>query len=265
MTPIFHSATYDSQRANVLPSLLQKRNQVVDGQHDVRDQLILSHANVANGDTQAEDLLQLELDGRLDIGDLLLEILVVGDGGGELAGLGETRTQETRNLLDELLGSDESVILAGKLLDELLVLVELLQVIDAHGIISQVLGTVNVVLVTKDADGHAGARNLRELDGARETLVTHGIIVLEADLELYGLQKVALLDIERVVKKFLDVTADSGCSKSQYRFSYVLHPFALCRIPISLRRYRRPHTDSDFRHVVCLPNELVRRMRCSIW
>lgn len=51
------------------------------------------------------------------------------DRSGELSGLGETRTQETRDLLDESIGGDESVVLACELLDELLVLVELLQVL----------------------------------------------------------------------------------------------------------------------------------------
>jgi hypothetical protein len=38
-----------------------------------------------------------------------------------------------------------------------------------------VLGTVNVVLVTEDADGHVGARDGGELDGSRETLVCREI------------------------------------------------------------------------------------------
>jgi hypothetical protein len=76
----------DGQASNVLPSLLQQRDQVVDGQHDVGDQLILSHANVANGNTHAENLLQLKLDCRLDFVDLGAEILVVGDGSWELSG-----------------------------------------------------------------------------------------------------------------------------------------------------------------------------------
>ena len=85
--------------------------------------------------------------------------------------LGETWTQETRDLLDESVGGHERIVLAGKLLDELLVLVELLQVVGGHGIDAVVLGTVNVVLVTEDADGHVGARDGGELDGSRETLV----------------------------------------------------------------------------------------------
>jgi hypothetical protein len=62
-------------------------------------------------------------------------------------------------------------------------------------------------------DGHVGAGDDRELDGTRETLITHGIIVLQADLELDSLQKVALLLIERVVKKLFDVATNSGCRK----------------------------------------------------
>jgi hypothetical protein len=46
------------------------------------------------------------------------------------------------------------------------------------------LSTIDVVLITEDADGHAWTRDLGELDGSRETLVTLGIIVLQADLEL---------------------------------------------------------------------------------
>jgi hypothetical protein len=56
-----------------------------------------------------------------------------------------------------------------------------------------VLGTVDIVLVTENADGHVGARDTGKLDGAGETLVTLGVVVLEADLELDGLEEVALL------------------------------------------------------------------------
>lgn len=65
--------------------------------------------------------------------------------------LGETGTQETRNLLDESIGGDEGIVLASKLLDELLVLVELLQVVRGHGVNTEVLSTVDIVLVTEDA------------------------------------------------------------------------------------------------------------------
>ena len=38
--------------------------------------------------------------------------------------LGETRTEQTRDLLDQSFGTEESVVLLGQLLDELLVLVQ---------------------------------------------------------------------------------------------------------------------------------------------
>ena len=119
--------------------------------------------------------------------------------------LGKTGTQQTRNLLDESVGSDEGVVLAGQLLDELLVLVELLQVLGGHGVNTTVLGTVDIVLVTENADGHVGARDTGKLDGARETLVTLGVVVLEADLELDGLEEVALLLLVGVLEQLLHI------------------------------------------------------------
>ena len=167
----------DGQATNVLPALLQQRDEVVDGQHDVGDQLIRGHADVADSDTHAQNLLQLELDGRLDLGDLAAEVVGVRDGGGELAGcrrlervcqwmgdywrtkhtLGQTRTQQTGDLLDQGVGGDEGIVLASQLLDELLVLVELLQVVGAHGINTAVLGTIDIKLVTQNADAHVRA------------------------------------------------------------------------------------------------------------
>jgi hypothetical protein len=119
--------------------------------------------------------------------------------------LGKTGTQETRDLLDERVGRNKGVVLARKLLDEFLVLVELLQVLSGHGVDTAVLGTVDIVLVTENADGHVGARDTGKLDGARETLVTLGVVVLEADLELDGLEEVALLLLVGVLEQLLHI------------------------------------------------------------
>jgi hypothetical protein len=54
-------------------------------------------------------------------------------------------------LLDQGIGSDKGIVLAGKLLDQLLVLVELLQVISRHSINTTVLGTIDIMLVTENA------------------------------------------------------------------------------------------------------------------
>lgn len=162
----------DGKAPNVLPALLQKRDKVVDGQHDVGDQLLLGHLDVADGDTHAEHLLELELDSRLDLVHLAAKVLSVRDGRGELAScgtvlelvlsnrsigvcisltLGETGTEDTGDLLDQGLGGDEGIVLARKLLDELLVLVELLEILNGHGVNTAVLGTVDIVLVTENA------------------------------------------------------------------------------------------------------------------
>jgi hypothetical protein len=63
-------------------------------------------------------------------------------------------------------------------------------------------------------DGHVGAGDGRQLDGARETLVTLGVVVLQTDLKLNGLVEVTLLLIERVVEKVLDILAHSGCNET---------------------------------------------------
>jgi hypothetical protein len=90
-----------------------------------------------------------------------------------------------------------------------------------------VLGTIDIVLVTENAEGHAGAGDDGQLDGSGETLVTLGIIVLEADLELDGLEEVppamilamlrrraarrsSLLGLVGVLEEFLDVLTNAG-------------------------------------------------------
>ena len=96
----------DVERLDVLPVLLEQGDEEVDAyearnyetreatavesertQHDVGKDLVVGHLDVANGDTQAENLLKLELDRRADLGDLVRKVLRVRDGGGELAGL----------------------------------------------------------------------------------------------------------------------------------------------------------------------------------
>lgn len=141
---------------------------------------------MADSDTQAQDLLELEFDGRADLSDLVGKILRVGHGGGELAGLGETGTKETRNLLDEGFRGKESIVFLGELLDKLLVLVEprnqdqgltfnisdgglqvvdaLLQVINGHVLEVNLFSTIDIIGISENADGHAGARNMGKPD-----------------------------------------------------------------------------------------------------
>ena len=48
----------DVERADVLPVLLQQRDQEIDGQTDVGGQVIRLHGHVANGNGQAKDLVK---------------------------------------------------------------------------------------------------------------------------------------------------------------------------------------------------------------
>ena len=76
--------------------------------------------------------------------------------------LGETRTEETGDLLDEGLGGQEGVVLLGELLDELLVFVELLQVVDRLVLKVDLLRPVDVGGIGENADGHARAGDVGE-------------------------------------------------------------------------------------------------------
>jgi len=156
----------DVERADVLPVLLQKRNQEIDGETDVGGQVIGLHGHVADGDGQTQDLLQLEFDGSLQLLDLGHHVVTVGDHGGEFTGLVQTRTQDTRDLLDERVGSQESVVLLGQLLDKLLVLVHLLQGFLIHGWDAVGSGLIAMLLISEDADSKLGTRNVTELDGS---------------------------------------------------------------------------------------------------
>lgn len=98
----------DVERLHVLPVLLEQRHEEVDAceesgqhspmrksrtrtQHDIGQDLVIGHLDVADGDTKAENLLELELDRRADLGDLVGKVLSVGDGRGELASCGESQ------------------------------------------------------------------------------------------------------------------------------------------------------------------------------
>ena len=103
----------DVQRAHVLPVLLQEGHEEVDGQDDVLEELVGSHLDVTEGDSEAEHLLQLELDGGADLLNLGVQVVVVGDNGGELADLVQRGSQNTGDLLDQALGGEEGIVLLG--------------------------------------------------------------------------------------------------------------------------------------------------------
>jgi hypothetical protein len=91
----------------------------------------------------------------------------------------KTRTQKTRNLLDQSFRSKESVVLLGELLHKLLVLIQsvprmrtrldeileiygLFEIVDRHVLKLNLLGTIDISRVCKNADGHARSGDIRE-------------------------------------------------------------------------------------------------------
>jgi len=183
---------FEVKGLDVLPVLLQEGDKEVDTQHDIGEDLVVVHLDVANGDTETQDLLELEFDGGADFGDFVGQILSGGDGGGEFAGFGETRSEKTRNLLDQGFRREESIVFLGELFDKLLVLVQLLQVISGHVLLVNLLSAINIGGIGKDTDGHAWTGDIREFDSSRETLISLGIVVLETNLKLDGFHKVSL-------------------------------------------------------------------------
>ena len=68
-------------------------------------------------------------------------------------------------------GGDEGVVLARELLDQLLVLVQLLEIIGGHSVDAVMLGSVDIVLVTKDAGTFVSVCSLSGgLDAGRKRL-----------------------------------------------------------------------------------------------
>lgn len=103
----------DVDRADVLPVLLEQRNEKVDGELDVLGELTFSETNVADGNTETEYLFHLELDGGLDLGDLLGNGLIVGDKGGKFSSLVQSRTKKTRNLTKDSVRGNKGVVLGS--------------------------------------------------------------------------------------------------------------------------------------------------------
>ena len=111
----------------VVPSLLEERSQEVECHHDVGLEVVIGHVDVADGAGHAGDLLELELDGSLDVIELVLEGSVVVNDKRESLDLGEDWSDNSWHLLEDGVRGEKSLVLLGSFLDELLVLVELFE------------------------------------------------------------------------------------------------------------------------------------------
>merc|ERR1719312_5955 len=179
----------DVQRLHVLPMLLQQTHQEVHGQMNISHELVLCHGHVANSHGETEHLLHLELDGRFQVSYLHFKIVAVSHKSGELASLVQPWAQKPGNLLDQCVRGYESIVT----LRQFLVLIELLQVVSRHKGNTLRLCVITMLLVTQEAHLELGAGDVLQLDGSGESLVLLGVIILEANLEVYCLSKLARL------------------------------------------------------------------------
>jgi hypothetical protein len=182
----------DVEGLDVLPALLEKRDEEVDATLDVGLDLLLSKRNIGNGNTKAEGLLHLELDLGLELKNLSGKVISVLDDGRELTGTVEGRTVQLGDLTKNSLRSKEAVVLLAELLKRLLVTTDGLQAINTHAGKTELLGLIKVDLITKDANLDVLLARVGQTDNTAETLVLLDIPVLKTNLELDGLDEVTL-------------------------------------------------------------------------
>jgi hypothetical protein len=190
----------DVQALDVLPVLLEEGNKEVDGHVDVLDKLVLGQGNVSDGNTQAKNLLHLQLDGLLLNIHEILQVTVGGQQDGELLGSVQSRTKKTGNVTNQAVGGEEDIVVVGHLLDDLLVLVHGLQVIDGLVGNTEGDGLVAVRLVTENAELEVLLALVTQDDAGLETLVAVRVIVLQTDLEFDGFDKLPLLFFSGVLQ-----------------------------------------------------------------
>jgi len=114
--------------------------------------LIFSEVISGNCGSQADDLLELELNGRLEFLDLGKDGLTLSDGEGELADLVEDVTAESGNLFHERFGADQGVIRLSPLLDEFSFLVEFLKTFSVNAGDASSFGFFAVLHGTDNSD-----------------------------------------------------------------------------------------------------------------
>merc|ERR1719197_1771036 len=154
----FSHGGLDSQRFDILPIFLEERDQEVDSQVHVLDQLIFSHTNITDGDVETKDLLHLELDSGLDIIDFTKHIVLVGQHSWEFTSL-----------------------------------VQLFEVISGHVWDTLRFGFVIVSSITNNANLLLWSWDVWQFDGTRETFIFLWIVVLQSNLKLDGFQEFSLL------------------------------------------------------------------------
>ena len=183
---------------DVLPLLLEEGSEEVEGHGDVLSDLFVGHLGGGDGDVKAGNLLQLPLDGGLDIIDLLLDWLDVSHWLWEHTNSVKDWTEDSWDLLDEGVGGEDESVLLGPLLDKFLVLVELLEVIEGgeFDLNTEVGDLILMLLIGNNADLKVWSWDVGKSDSSNETLILLWVIILKGYLHLDGLLVLSLLSGE---------------------------------------------------------------------
>ena len=179
----------------VVPLLLQEGGKEVEGHDNVLSELIIGHLLVTGSNVEAGDLLELPLDGSLNVVDLLLEWFVVSNWLREHTNSVKDWTEDNWDLLDKSISGEEEGVFLGPRLDLLLILVEFLQVIKVGAVDFDTRGfeLISVLLIGNQADLEVWSWDVWESDGSNESLIFLWIIILKGNLELNSLHELSLL------------------------------------------------------------------------
>lgn len=139
---------------------------------------------VPHGAAETDALLQLELDGVLQLLNLGHDLLSFVHGDGELAHLDQHVSEQLVNLLDDDVRTQEHIVLLGPLSDLGLFLIEGLETIDVDKVEASILGLLIVHGATKHANLHRLGKYLEgridlvgQLDGSVELLVLFEVVL----------------------------------------------------------------------------------------
>jgi hypothetical protein len=143
------------ESSNVLPSLLHKGDQEVDGHGQVLPDVVLTGLDGSNGGTEAGSLLGLELDSVLELINLGSDLLTLSESDREETHLDQHVSEQLGGLLGNGIAGQKDVVLLGPLLDLVLVLVKGLETVNVNEGDAVSSGLLDVGGVGEDADlGH---------------------------------------------------------------------------------------------------------------
>jgi hypothetical protein len=199
----------DVDGLEVVPLLLEEGSKEVKSHNDVLSEFIVSHELVTGGNIEAGNLLELPLDGSLNIVKFLLDWLVVSHWLREHTNSVKNWTKDDWDFLNKGISSKEEGVFLGPLFDLLLILVEFLEVIKGGNINFEVGGFdfIRVLLIGNNANLKVWSWDIWKSDGSNKSLILLWIIILKGNLKFNSLLELSFLSF---FSHFLDAFKDQG-------------------------------------------------------